>query len=589
MKEFYKLYTKKLLILAVILLYCTEFNTQLQARTPVGTVYGPYTVTSTQSSGTFSSSGVYEITGNSGSITVTGGTSSNPVVLILTGITRSGTTPQLQISGSGYAVIYLASGKTNTFTCTCSDVSTQSPTAGIYVPTGTTLRIEGEGTLNANGGLWGAGIGGSGYYNSSFSIVAGLAGTIIINSGTVNAKGGVGGADGGSGAGIGGGRNGNGGNITLNGGTITAIGGDNASGNDAGAGIGSGGAQTGSTTGATMSISSAATIKAYSKGSSNHPAIHANGSVGGNGFFVNHWLAFTPTPVNIQVRRNGYLAIFTTLALPTINYNSYAFTTGSTSSEYFNERFANFTNANEHIGISNGGSFWYRIPSGKNGAGQQAFNITAIRVRDEIANTSITVPVVDFGSSLKYTATIVPEPGYGCPTSITVTQENPPGTTYYTFLEYPGISATWFTYDPNTCTITLEVSGGTTFTGDLVIKGNPTGGSCSEEPTLFLNNSTLQTCYDIPGDIIITGNTFGGSATAIESIVVSGSSGGTATWSAPGSPFTITYVPVPSDEGETITLTVTTNNPNGSPCEAAEDTLTILFNPKPEKPKLKLK
>jgi len=87
--------------------------------------------------------------------------------------------------------------------------------AGIEAPHGTTLMIEGTGSLFVNGGIGGgAGIGGS-------SNQAG--GNITINGGVITALGGVG-------AGIGGGQNGDGGNITINAGEIIAIGGTAAAG-----------------------------------------------------------------------------------------------------------------------------------------------------------------------------------------------------------------------------------------------------------------------------------------------------------------------------------------------------------------------
>ena len=84
-----------------------------------------------------------------------------------------------------------------------------------------TLNITGgeNGSLQAKGGSYGAGIGGS---------QSNAGGNIIINGGTVTAIGGF------NGAGIGGGYFGDGGNIIINGGTVTAIGGFS------GAGIGGG-------------------------------------------------------------------------------------------------------------------------------------------------------------------------------------------------------------------------------------------------------------------------------------------------------------------------------------------------------------
>jgi hypothetical protein len=78
--------------------------------------------------------------------------------------------------------------------------------AGIRVPKGATLVIQGSGSLTASGGGEGAGIGGS--WGSS------AVGDITINSGTVSAYSGF------DNAGIGG----NGGTVTINGGIVTASG-----------------------------------------------------------------------------------------------------------------------------------------------------------------------------------------------------------------------------------------------------------------------------------------------------------------------------------------------------------------------------
>jgi len=85
--------------------------------------------------------------------------------------------------------------------------------AGLWVMTGSSLTINGNGSLEVRGGPGAAGIGGN--FNQS-------AGTITINSGTINAIGGNGGA------GIGGGDWGEGGTVIINGGIVTAIGGVNA-------------------------------------------------------------------------------------------------------------------------------------------------------------------------------------------------------------------------------------------------------------------------------------------------------------------------------------------------------------------------
>ena len=85
--------------------------------------------------------------------------------------------------------------------------------------TGTTLTIQGDGSLTATGGSSGAGIGGGNQI---------ACGNITIIGGTITATGKA------NGAGIGSGQNASCGNITISGGTVTATGGY------AGAGIGSG-------------------------------------------------------------------------------------------------------------------------------------------------------------------------------------------------------------------------------------------------------------------------------------------------------------------------------------------------------------
>ena len=98
--------------------------------------------------------------------------------------------------------------------------------AGLQVPAGAAVTIGGEGSLNATGGDFGAGIGGA-------RNVDGNAGDITIVGGTVRATGGR------SSAGIGGGDGGNGGTVAITGGDVTANGDSNA------AGIGSGSGGTG--------------------------------------------------------------------------------------------------------------------------------------------------------------------------------------------------------------------------------------------------------------------------------------------------------------------------------------------------------
>ena len=81
--------------------------------------------------------------------------------------------------------------------------------AGIYIPSGKTLTIEGDGKLNASCKTYAAGIG------AGWEMPCG---NIVINSGDITATGG------GMSASIGGGYKANCGNITINGGTVDATG-----------------------------------------------------------------------------------------------------------------------------------------------------------------------------------------------------------------------------------------------------------------------------------------------------------------------------------------------------------------------------
>ena len=157
------------------------------------------------------------------------------------------------ISLSAGANLTLTIEGTNTLTGGSS--SEWSGQAAIFAPAGTTLKIDGQGSLTANGGPSSAGIG-SGSTGSGGNITisggtvtavgggggAGIGGgtgsngdTILISGGTVIATGGNG-----TGAGIGGGTNGAGGKITISGGTVTATGGSSPDLNHGGAGIGGG-------------------------------------------------------------------------------------------------------------------------------------------------------------------------------------------------------------------------------------------------------------------------------------------------------------------------------------------------------------
>jgi len=120
--------------------------------------------------------------------------------------------------------------------------------SGIYIPSGSTLTIQGPGSLTANGrGTGGAGIGACSSTSLSCGNIrieggaitaiggtsaAGIGGGAFENCGDITITGGTITASGGAqGCGIGSGANNHScGDITISGGTITATGGDNASG-----------------------------------------------------------------------------------------------------------------------------------------------------------------------------------------------------------------------------------------------------------------------------------------------------------------------------------------------------------------------
>ncbi|WOO38414.1 hypothetical protein R2R35_07890 [Anaerocolumna sp. AGMB13020] len=174
----------------------------------------------------------------------------------------------ININGAYTVTINLEAGKSNILDFTESstpdaahlNIRRGSGKAGLHVPAGATLTINGNGFLNSTGaegfnindseahGGGGAGIGGDG--STSGGQTSETSGTVIIKSGTVTATGGnAAGNWGGGGAGIGGGGGaynklgGNSGKITIESGLVTACGGNSgvAAITTAGSGIGAGG------------------------------------------------------------------------------------------------------------------------------------------------------------------------------------------------------------------------------------------------------------------------------------------------------------------------------------------------------------
>lgn len=188
---------------------------------------------------TISSGGTYNISSYSSGSTIFINTT-DPI--ILTGTNNV----QIDIIVEGTNITFNSVSITSTIGCAVSFIgsnnmltiegdnsiisSTNNP--GIKVEATTVLTINGNGSLNVNGGDNGAGIGSSG---SGLPGTIPDLGTININGSTITANGGNGGA------GIGAGSRSNNGTINISGGTI------NATGGNSGAGIGSGYVNTGIT------------------------------------------------------------------------------------------------------------------------------------------------------------------------------------------------------------------------------------------------------------------------------------------------------------------------------------------------------
>ncbi|MDY0315056.1 MAG: hypothetical protein RBR32_08260, partial [Bacteroidales bacterium] len=88
---------------------------------------------------------------------------------------------------------------------------------------------------------------------------------------------------------------------------------------------------------------------------------------------------------------------------------------------------------------------------------------------------------------------------------------------------------------------------------------------CANEPSLTLSASSGGICeYET---LSLSGNTFGGSATEVT--ITHNGNGNLTNTNFTSSPFTIEYTPATGDIGNTVTITVTTDNPEGSPCTSS--------------------
>ncbi|MDD2635569.1 MAG: gliding motility-associated C-terminal domain-containing protein [Bacteroidales bacterium] len=103
---------------------------------------------------------------------------------------------------------------------------------------------------------------------------------------------------------------------------------------------------------------------------------------------------------------------------------------------------------------------------------------------------------------------------------------------------------------------------------------------CDNPPTLTIASATGIICGTDPATL--AGNTFGGSATEV---TLSHNGSGTLNQTSINtSPFSFTYTPDIADMGTDITITITTNNPDGAPCNPVSDTYSITINEIPPIP-----
>jgi gliding motility-associated-like protein len=103
---------------------------------------------------------------------------------------------------------------------------------------------------------------------------------------------------------------------------------------------------------------------------------------------------------------------------------------------------------------------------------------------------------------------------------------------------------------------------------------------CINPPALTLSSISGSTCGITP--VTVSDNTFGGTATAVT--IIENGYGTVNISSATVSPFAFTYTPGALDAGRTVNITVTTNNPLGSPCAAASAIYTLTVNANPLAP-----
>ena len=99
---------------------------------------------------------------------------------------------------------------------------------------------------------------------------------------------------------------------------------------------------------------------------------------------------------------------------------------------------------------------------------------------------------------------------------------------------------------------------------------------CANAPSLNLSATSRSICGTSP--VTVSGNTY---SNATQVTITENGAGSVNASTAGSSPFSFTYTPAAGDAGNTVIITITTDNPSGAPCEAAVATYSLTVNEEP--------
>ena len=123
--------------------------------------------------------------------------------------------------------------------------------------------------------------------------------------------------------------------------------------------------------------------------------------------------------------------------------------------------------------------------------------------------------------------------------------------------------------------VAVRNSSGCTTVGSIF----PVSCGCTSAPSLVLSAASGNTCGITP--VTVSDNTFGDAT----SVTITEDGAGSVDQSTISiSPFAFTYTPAIGDGGKVVNITVTTDNPMGSPCSSATSTYVLTVNAIPSPP-----